>query len=145
MAHQKVCKQGRDDKGKYTKPHLCIFLTLEGGNSYIIAVVHKLPTVLHIASLLSQTTVDIAEGFLDGSVINYTFTYNDGSGSPPTFVVPSADCSGGVCEHFFNVPTSSTPTSYTVSVTATNVVGEGPANTSQPISEYRFFMGPLQF
>ena len=72
---------------------------------------------------------------MDGSVISYTFTYNDGSGSPPTFVVPSANCSGGMCQHVFNTPTSSVPLFYTISVTATNAVGEGPLTTSQPIRE----------
>ena len=72
---------------------------------------------------------------MDGSVISHTFTYNDGSGSPPTFDVPSANCSGGVCQHVFTTPTSSVPPSYRVSVTATNMVGEGPATTSQPIRE----------
>lgn len=72
---------------------------------------------------------------MDGSVISHTFTYNDGSGSPPTFDVPSANCSGGVCQHVFTTPTSSVPPSYTVSVIATNVVGEGPATISQPIRE----------
>ena len=70
---------------------------------------------------------------MDGSVISYTLTYSDGSGSPPTFVVPSVNCNGGVCEHVFNTPTSTLPPSYTVSMTATNVVGEGPATTSQTI------------
>ena len=72
---------------------------------------------------------------MDGSVISHTFTYNDGSGSPPTFDVPSANCSGGVCQHVFTTVTRSVPQFYTVSVTATNVVGEGPATTSQPIRE----------
>ena len=72
---------------------------------------------------------------MDGSISNYTFTYIDGSGSPPTFVVPSANCSGGVCQHMFRTPNSSVPPSYTVSVMATNVVGEGPATSSQLIRE----------
>ena len=87
-----------------------------------------------MTSLLSQAPFDIAGG-LDGSVISYIFIYDDGSGSPPTFVVPSANCSGGVCQHVFNTPTSSIPPFYTVSVTATNVVGVGPANISLPIRE----------
>ena len=81
-----------------------------------------------------QAPVNIAGGVVNGSVLNYTFTYDDGSGSP-TFVLPSANCSGDVCEHIFNIPTSNVPPSYNVSVTATNVFGEGPANTSQPICE----------
>ena len=72
---------------------------------------------------------------MDGSVISYTFTYDNGSGSSPTFVVPSANCSGGVCQHVFNTPTSSVPPLYNVSVTAANVVGEGPLTTSQTIRE----------
>ena len=70
---------------------------------------------------------------MDGSVINYRLTHSDGSGSPQTFVVPSANCGGQVCEHVFIAPTSSVPLSYTVSMTATNVVGEGLATTSQLI------------
>ena len=81
-----------------------------------------------------QAPVSIVGGVVNGSVLNYTFTYDDGSGSP-TFVLPSANCSGDVCEHLFNIPTSNVPPSYNVSVTATNVFGEGPANTSQPICE----------
>ena len=72
---------------------------------------------------------------MNGSVISYTFTYNDGSGSSPTFDVPSANCSGGVCQHVFTTPTSSVPPFYYVLATATNVVGEGPATTSQIICE----------
>ena len=72
---------------------------------------------------------------MEGSVTSYTLTYNDGSGSPSTVVVPSANCNGSVCEHVFYTPISRLPSSYTVSVTATNVVGERPATTSQPISE----------
>ena len=51
------------------------------------------------------------------------------------FFVPSADCSGGVCEHVFNIPTSNVPPSYTVTVFASNLVGGGPRYTSQPIGE----------
>ena len=72
---------------------------------------------------------------MDGSIGNCTFTYSDGSGLPPKFVVPSANCSGGVCQHVFTTVTRSVPQFYTVLVTATNVVGEGPATTSQPIRE----------
>ena len=73
---------------------------------------------------------------MDGSVFKYTFLYNNNSGSLPTyFFVPSADCSGGVCEHVFNIPTSNVPLSYTVTAFATNVVGGGPRTTSQPIRE----------
>ena len=73
---------------------------------------------------------------MDGSVIKYTFLYNNNSGSLPTyFFVPSADCSGGVCEHVFNIPTSNVPPSYTVTVFASNLVGGGPRYTSQPIGE----------
>ena len=89
--------------------------------------------MFHAVPLLSQAPVDIAGGFVDGSVISYTLTYSDGSGSPPTFVVSSANCGGQVCEHVFTTPTGSVPSSYTVSMTATNVVGEGPATTSQLI------------
>ena len=77
---------------------------------------------------------------MDGSVISHTFTYNDGSGSPPTFDVPSANCSGGVCQHVFTTPTSSVPSFYIVSVTATNVVGEGPVTTLQPIREQIYYV-----
>ena len=70
------------------------------------------------------------------SIINYTFTYNDGSGSSPTIVVPSSNCSSGVCEHVFYILTNSVPPFYTVSVTATNVAGEGPAATSQTIRKH---------
>ena len=73
---------------------------------------------------------------MDGSVFKYTFLYNNNSGSLPTyFFVSSADCSGGVCEHVFNIPTSNVPQSYTVTAFATNVVGGGPRTTSQPIRE----------
>ena len=51
------------------------------------------------------------------------------------FFVPSADCSGGVCEHVFNILTSNVPPSYTVTVFASNLVGGGPRYTSQPIGE----------
>lgn len=84
-----------------------------------------------------QAAVDIAGGVIDGSVSSYTFTYNGGSGSAQNFAVLSDDCntSGFVCEHMFNTPASSVPPFYTVSVTASNVVGEGPTTTSLPIRE----------
>lgn len=72
---------------------------------------------------------------MDGSVSSSTFTYNDGTICPPTFVVSSGNCSDGVCEHVYDIPTSSVPPSYTVSVITTNVVGQGPATISQPICE----------
>ena len=85
-----------------------------------------------------QDAVDIAGGFIDGSISNYTFTYNDGSESAPTFAVLSNDCNTDsvTCEHVFNIPSSSVPLFYSLSVTATNVVGEGPATTSLPIREW---------
>ena len=89
----------------------------------------------YMTFLPSQAPADIVGVDLNGSVFSYNFIYNDGSGSPPTFVVPSASCSDGVCQHVFHIPTSSVPPSYTVSVTATNVFGEGPATTSIPIRE----------
>ena len=75
---------------------------------------------------------------MDGSIGNYIFTYSDGSGLPPKFVVPNANCSGGVCQHVFSISTISLPPFYTVSVTVKNVVGEGPANTSQPIRKHDY-------
>ena len=88
-----------------------------------------------MTSLQPQAPVNFPGGVVNGSVSSCSFTYKDGSGSPATFVVPSANCSGGMCEQVFNIPNSSVPLFYTVSVTATNVIGEGPANTSQPIRE----------
>ena len=81
--------------------------------------------------------MNIAGGVIDGSVSSYTFIYNDGSESAPKFAVLSDDCNTGgfVCEHIFNAPASSVPPFYTVSVTASNVVGEGPAAISLPIRE----------
>ena len=86
---------------------------------------------MYSSSRIRQAPVDISEGFVDGSVVSYTLTYNNGSGSLPPVVVPSANCNGGMCEHVFYATTSRLPSSYTVSMTATNVVGEGPATTSQ--------------
>ena len=86
-----------------------------------------------------QPPVDISRSGVDGSISSYKFIYNDGSVSPPTFVVPSANCRSGVCKHVFNTPTSSVPPFYTVLVIAANVVGEGPAVISQPIREQCFF------
>ena len=88
-----------------------------------------------MVAIISQPPVDIAGTGVDGSVSSYTFTYNDGSASPPKFVVPSASCSGGVCEHTFTIQSSKAPPSYSVSVAATNVIGEGPTTTSQFIRE----------
>ena len=75
---------------------------------------------------------------MDGSLINYTFTYvrNDGSVYPPTSIVPSSQCSDGVCVDIFDTQVSSVPPPNNVSVTATNVVGRGPASTSQMIREW---------
>ena len=92
------------------------------------------PVLFHVRFLL-QSQVDF--GAVSVTVSKYTFTYIGGSGPPLTFSVPSVNCNGGVCQNVFNIPTSSVSPSYTVSVTATNVAGEGPANTSQPISEQK--------
>ena len=75
---------------------------------------------------------------MDGSLINYTFTYvrNDGSVNVPTSIVASSECSDGVCVDMFDTGMSSVPPFYTVSVTATNVVGDGNASTSQMIREW---------
>ena len=76
---------------------------------------------------------------MGGSVINYTFTYmrNDGSVYLPTSIVPSSECSNGVCVDMFDTRINSVPPPYTVSVTATNVVGPGNASTSQMIREWQ--------
>ena len=66
----------------------------------------------------------IANG-VDGSPDAYIFSYNGGSQS----VVSSGQCIGGTCTDVFT-PTDPTVSQYTVSVTAMNVVGEGPPDTS---------------
>ena len=96
-----------------------------------------IPIKLCLTLLLSKAPVDIAERLMDGSLINYTFTYmrDDGSVYRPTSIVLSSECSDGVCVDMFDTQISSVPPPYTVSVTATNVVGEGNASTSQMIRE----------
>ena len=75
-----------------------------------------------------QPAVVIADG-VDGSPDVYTFSYNDGDDS----VIPSGQCTGGNCtDEFTPDPAVS---QYTVSVTARNVVGEGPPDTAGPISK----------
>ena len=118
--------------------HVCITVIVDKFTynfTHKTVVLCSYHTVQYLTSSLSQASVDISGGFNAGSVISYTFIYNDGSVFPPTFVVPSANCSASVCEHVFNIPTSSVPPFYTVSVTATNVMGEGPVTISPLICE----------
>ena len=81
-----------------------------------------------MSSLLPQPAVDIAEG-VDGSPDAYIFYYNDTTQS-----IGSILCVNGPCTETF-IPPSSAVGPYTVSATARNVVGEGPADTSGPISK----------
>ena len=87
-----------------------------------------------MSSLLPQSAVNIAAG-VDGSPDAYIFSYNDGDES----VVSSGQCTGGTCtDEFTPDPAVS---QYTVSVTARNVVGEGPPDTAGPFSkEYPIFI-----
>ena len=71
----------------------------------------------------------IANG-VNGSADAYIFSYNGGSQS----VVSSEQCIDGTCTDEFT-PTDPTVSQYTVSVTARNVVGEGPPDTAGPISK----------
>ena len=70
-----------------------------------------------------QPTVTIADG-VNGSADAYIFSYND----VPLPPVPSGQCTGGTCRNVFT-PTGPAVSQYTVSVTARNVVGEGPSAT----------------
>ena len=81
-----------------------------------------------MSSLLPQPAVDIAEG-VDGSPDAYIISFND-----TTQEVGTIQCVNGPCTGTF-FPPSSAVGPYTVSVTARNVVGEGPADTSGPISK----------
>ena len=87
-----------------------------------------------MSSLLPQPAVNIAAG-VDGSPDAYIFSYNDGDES----VVSSGQCTGGTCtDEFTPDPAVS---QYTVSVTARNVVGEGPPDIARPFSkEYPIFI-----
>ena len=67
---------------------------------------------------------------VDGSADAYIFSYN-GVPRPP---VPSEQCTGGTCTDMFTL-TDPTVSQYTVSVTARNVVAEGPPGTAGPISK----------
>ena len=81
-----------------------------------------------VASLLPQPAVDIAEG-VDGSPDAYIISYNDTTQS-----IGSIECVNGPCSGTL-FPPSSVVGPYTASATARNVVGEGPADTSGPISK----------
>ena len=81
-----------------------------------------------MSSLLPQPAVDIADG-VDGSPDAYIFYYNDTTRS-----IGFTQCVNGPCSGIF-IPGSADMGPYTVSVTARNVVGEGPADTSEPISK----------
>ena len=76
-------------------------------------------------------------GRIDGSASFYTINYFDptsGSGCG-SVTIPASSCkSVGVCSHMFELLSSSCPHSddITVTVYATNVLGNGP--TSQPIT-----------
>ena len=68
---------------------------------------------------------------VDGSASNYTIIYSDSTfGSIcGSAMIPSSVCVGGICSHMFNVFTSSScpsSTGITVTVFATNVLGNGP-------------------
>ena len=80
-----------------------------------------------MASLLPQPAVDIADG-VDGSPDAYIISFNDNIGSIGSLLC-EGPCSGTV------TPDSANVGPYTVFATARNVVGEGPADTSGPISK----------
>ena len=71
----------------------------------------------------------IANG-VDGSADAYIFSYNGG----PQSVVLSGQCTGGTCMNVFTPP-DPPESQYNVSVTARNVVGEGPPDTARLISK----------
>ena len=81
-----------------------------------------------MSSLLPQPAVDIADG-VDGSPDAYIISFNDTIQS-----IGRVQCVNGPCSGTF-FPPSSTVGLYTVFATARNVVGEGPAGMSGPISK----------
>ena len=81
-----------------------------------------------MSSFLPQPSVNIADG-VDGSPDAYILSFNDTIGS-----IGSIQCVNGPCSGTF-IPPSFAVGPYTVFATARNVVGEGPADTSGPISK----------
>ena len=73
----------------------------------------------------------ISEG-IDGSATNYTIMYNDStSGRMCDFVTISASVCSGQCNHTFDVPSICFAiASITITVFATNILGDGPMTLS---------------
>ena len=70
----------------------------------------------------------ISDG-IGGSVTSYTITYLDStSGDHCSLVtIPASSCIGGMCNHTFEVATSSCPACVDINITvyATNILGNG--------------------
>ena len=79
-----------------------------------------------------------------GDITQYQISFQSGS-VVVTENVNLAECTAGRCSYTFEIP-SNPPSSYvSVTVAAENVVGVGPARTctSQPISEFYYYIFSL--
>ena len=82
-----------------------------------------------------QIPFNISEG-IAGSASSYTIIYSDfdSHGSCDSIKIPAVKCQGSICNHIYDVSSSScyNATNISVAVSATNLLGDGP--TSHPVS-----------
>ena len=88
--------------------------------------------------LCCQETVVVSEQCDKGQELNYIVLYTSSSGSVASVTIPSMSCINSECRHTLDV-SSMTPTNYTVSVAAVNVVGENRSTESRTISEHNLY------
>lgn len=92
--------------------------------------------------LCFQKPFNIAEG-IDGSAASYNIIYTDtesGGILCDSIKVPAFGCQGSLCSHLFDVSSSYycvNSTNISVAVSATNVLGDGPASEPVFVDLYR--------
>lgn len=90
---------------------------------------------VNLTIIILQKPFNISKG-IDGTAFSYTIIYIDteSGGTCDSIEVPAFRCQQGLCSHLLDVSSSScaNSTNISVSVSATNLLGDGPA--SEPVS-----------
>ena len=83
---------------------------------------------------------------MDGSIINYTVTYIDSSGSTcDSVTIPASSCRDGICKHvfeFFSESSCLPSTFISMTVLANNILGDGPSSDPLFIRMYSKHVTP---
>ena len=105
---------------------LTSFITVRSHRNLIC---HSALPVLN--STILQEQFYISDG-IDGSAANYTITYSESTSGKicdcVTISTSESACISGQCNHMFDTSACSDFTSITITVFATNVLGDGPSS-----------------